>query len=204
MLKKILQIKKVLLSLQWIKKQTDMKKVIYTTDIDNYKYEDYLEYCESNEIEPQDEDSNDYWDWVSDMISLDIEDAYSNIDCNQDANTMVVITGTLGLWYGNPEIDPVFVESESEYHHTTKQRSYSSALSLAIKKCAEGMDDVECYLDDETGCVEVIGHHHDGTNRFCIRKLSEFGKSAKDDAEYEDNYNMTDEWFEKFTEDDLY
>lgn len=189
----------------WIKNQMNMKKVIYTTDIDNYKYEDYLEYCEANEIEPCSEDSQSYWDWVSEMISMDVEDAYSNIDCKQDAKTMVVITGTLGLWYGNPEIDPVFVESESEYHHATKQRSYSSALRLAIQKCAEGMDNVECYLNDETGCVEVIGHHHDGTNHFHIHKLSEFGKNAKDDAEYEDNLNeMEPLWFEKFTEEDLY
>ena len=189
----------------WIKNQMNMKKVIYTTDIDNYKYEDYLEYCEANEIEPCSENSQSYWDWVSEMISMDIEDAYSNIDCKQDANTMVVITGTLGLWYGNPEIDPVFVESESEYHHATKQRSYSSALRLAIQKCAEGMDNVECYLNDETGCVEVIGHHHDGTNHFHIHKLSEFGKNAKDDAEYEDNLDQMEPlWFEKFTEEDLY
>ena len=189
----------------WIKNQMNMKKVIYTTDIDNYKYEDYLEYCEANEIEPCSEDSQSYWDWVSEMISMDVEDAYSNIDCKQDANTMVVITGTLGLWYGNPEIDPVFVESESEYHHATKQRSYSSALRLAIQKCAEGMDNVECYLNDETGCVEVIGHHHDGTNHFHIHKLSEFGKNAKDDAEYEDNLDQMEPlWFEKFTEEDLY
>ena len=189
----------------WIKNQMNMKKVIYTTDIDNYKYEDYLEYCEANEIEPCSEDSQSYWDWVSEMISMDVEDAYSNIDCKQDVNTMVVITGTLGLWYGNPEIDPVFVESESEYHHATKQRSYSSALRLAIQKCAEGMDNVECYLNDETGCVEVIGHHHDGTNHFHIHKLSEFGKNAKDDAEYEDNLDQMEPlWFEKFTEEDLY
>ena len=189
----------------WIKNQMNMRKVIYTTDIDNYKYEDYLEYCEANEIEPCSEDSQSYWDWVYEMISMDVEDAYSNIDYKQDKNTTVVITGTLGLWNGRPDIEPVFVESESVFHYATKQRSYSSALTLAIQKCAEGMDDVECYLDDEAGYVEVIGHHHDGSNHFYIHKLSEFGKNAKDDAEYEDeDYNITDEWFEKFTEEDLY
>lgn len=182
-----------------------MRKTIYTTDTDNYRYEDYLEYCNDNGIEPVSEDSYDYYEWVSDMIGFDIDDAYANIDAKQDKNTTVVITGTLGLWNGRPDIEPVFVESESVFHHATKQRTYSSALTLAIKKCAEGMNDVECYLDDEAGCVEVIGHHHDGSNHFYIYKLSELGKIGKDNADYEgEDYNVNELWFDKFTEEDLY
>jgi hypothetical protein len=183
----------------------NMKKIIFTTDVLSYEYSDYVEHCKGNGVEPSSEDSQDFWDWVYEMIEFDMDDAYTNIDCKSDKNTTVVITGSLGLWNGRPDIEPVFVESESIFNSKTKQRIYDSALKLAIQKCGEGMNDVECYLDDETGCVEVIGHHHDGTNHFYIYKLSEFGRKAKEDAEdNEEDYNVTEEWFDKFTEEDLY
>lgn len=180
-----------------------MRKTIFSTDYSNYRYEDYLEYCELDGCEAGTEDSMDYYNWVSDMIDFDINDTFADFNIKQDANTTVIITGTLGLWNGRPDIEPVFVESDRIYNYSTGKNTYNSALTLAIKKCMDGMNDIDCYLDDETGYIEVIGHHHDGSNHFYIWKLSEFGKNTKANSE-DDDYVVTKEWFEPFKEEELF
>lgn len=41
------------------------------TGTDNsYKYEYYVEWCKENEMEPQGENSDDYWNWVNEFHKL--------------------------------------------------------------------------------------------------------------------------------------
>ena len=64
------------------------------------------------------------------------------------------ITGTLGLWTGIHEIEPVITDSNLK----------------AIYKCLQSADDFEIYRDNNDYVVNA--HHHDGTNKFRIHELS--------------------------------
>ena len=103
-----------------------------------------------NGIEPGEMESDEYYEWCADIVRENFEEDLDNIkDCKQ-YNVPVTITGTLGLWWGKPEIEPVEMDSVYE----------------AVKKCIGGGDYVEAYYND--GKIEVYVTHHDGTNCFTI------------------------------------
>lgn len=64
------------------------------------------------------------------------------------------ITGTLGLWTGTHEIEPVITDNNLK----------------AIYKCLQSADYFEIYKDDNDYIVNA--YHHDGTNRFRIHELA--------------------------------
>lgn len=125
-------------------------------------YSSYLEYCEANEFEPQGENSNDYWDFVSDCRTMEIEDMRDNMKYSKQCNEPVLITGSLGLWNGSPSIYPTRCET----------------LYEAIQRCFGSCDDLK--VEYENGVVYVKAYHHDGTNCFEIHKLSKKGIDATD------------------------
>ena len=121
-------------------------------DYDDYPYEQYVQECEDNDINPGSSDSQEYEDWVDMYVQEYWNDDLDNIKHCKEYQVPVVITGTLGLWWGSPEIEPVEVDSVYE----------------AIKKCIGGDSYfVTAYFDD--GKIEVHAHHHDGTNCFTIK-----------------------------------
>lgn len=185
----------------------DKKIVLLDTHNSEYLYEDYVDYCNGNNLEADDPFSQDYWDWVAMEIEADYDCRMSCIDYNVEVNDVFAITGTLGLWDGKKTICPVMVESMSEGYRVNGEykRTYRSGLRLAIDKCIEDTEYYRVEYDSERGCVEVYSYHHDGVNCFEIWKLSEFGRNAKADAdaEYED-YEVTKEWFGRIEESDLF
>ena len=195
--------KRILTFVTVIKTKLIMKKPIFISSRCTYDYESYLEYCEANDFTAGSEDSMEYWEYVSDMQKQDIEDALIFFDDNTDENARVMITGELGLWNGRKTIVPVVIESEKIYNSRVGYSVYSSALTRAVEKCMSNMDNVDCLFDDETGCVVVEAHHHDGCNTFYIKKLSDFGKNAMALSD-DDDYTITDEWFEPFKEEELF
>ena len=42
------------------------------------EYEDYKEHCEANDCEPQAENSQDYWDYVSEIRAMEYDDFISS------------------------------------------------------------------------------------------------------------------------------
>ena len=64
------------------------------------------------------------------------------------------ISGELGLWDGIHEIIPTTVDS----------------LKQAIMKCIKDHDNFE-ISGDELNKIDVLVHHHDGTNHFVITKV---------------------------------
>lgn len=206
MLQKYLRIKKRMRTFATvIKTKLIMRQPIFISSQCNYDYESYLEYCELNDFIAGTEDSMEYWEYVYDMQKNDIENALIHFDNNTDPNAKVMITGELGLWSGRKTIMPVVVESERIYNHQVGFAVYSSALTRAVEKCMDDMDSADCFYDDEEGCVVVEAHHHDGCNVFHIRKINDFGMSAMEDADDKDeDYNPTTEWFDKFTEVEVY
>ena len=146
------------------KNKTTYPKVVLcdTTYIPDYI--EYKEYCEENNCEPQAEDSQDYWDYVTEVRSMEYNDFISNMENSTQSNKPCLLTGSCGLWNGKHEIIP---------------HKFSDALS-AIKKAYGSCDDL--IVKQEDGIIKVKALHHDGSNRFEIVPLTEYGKeSLKDD-----------------------
>lgn len=161
-----------------------MKKKVSYNVIDTTvfpSYEDYVENCELFDCDPDDEDSQDYWDYASKVNDADYNEDMRAIEYSEDNEHRCVITGSLGLWNGRPAIKPVVCGS----------------LVKAIKKCFGSCDDLRVNFED--GVYKVSAIHHDGTNSFEIHKLSKKGNSV---AEKWDNGEVLDEvkphWFAKF------
>lgn len=139
-----------------------MKKYKPITYLDTYceggySYKDYVEDCEDNGIEPAEEDSNNYWSWIHMRVWGDVDDFFVNLRYTEWDKTPCVISGRLGLWWGEPVIENEMCDS----------------LGEAIKKCWGSCDDIEVTL--ENGVVHVSAMHHDETNYFEIRPLTARG-----------------------------
>lgn len=131
-----------------------MEKILLAESHPDFNYSEYVEYCEEMGIEPQGENSKGYWDWVSELSQIYFEEDVEQIGDNiTNAYETSVLSGSLGLWYGNREIEPLKFDS----------------LPDAIDKVLKSFDYdcvVRIYLDN--GKVTISCAHHDGTNHFEI------------------------------------
>lgn len=126
-----------------------------TFDDGEYSYSAYLEYCADFGLEPAGEYSAPYQMWVSEEIWNDVECFFINLrNAKGVVGESCVITGTLGLWWGRPEITPTVCEN----------------LASAVHKCIGDCDYYRVTSND--GVVYVEATHHDGTNSFEIRSVS--------------------------------
>jgi len=129
---------------------------------DTYTYEEYLEFCEVNDMEPKDENSEDYWNWVYDECQIDYECFFDNMSYSKAEHGKYVITYSLGLWCGN--------------RMGYREKIYNS-LSEAIKDALNSSRDYEDYsVEYDNGNIIVCGYHHDGRNYMTIRLLSKHGE----------------------------
>lgn len=124
-------------------------------------YESYVDYCECNEVEPQGEDSEDFYDYVALMQTEEWTDLKTNLKyAKGESNEPCVILGSIGTWQGNREIQAVVCDNVLD----------------AITKCFGSCDDMDARM--KKGVIEVNAYHHDGTNSFEIYKLSKKGIDA--------------------------
>ena len=142
---------------------------ILTTDLDpsDFAYEEYVQECEVNGIEPQGSNSDDYWDWMQRITDENYEQDLENIAECKAYNTKVCINGTLGLWYGKVRTCTFVYDNVAD----------------AIKNCiGRDAQDIDVFYDN--GHIEVQVHHHDGTNIYDIYALSKKGerKAANGDG----------------------
>lgn len=176
--------------------------LIDTTDL-GLTYADYVDFCEANEITPEPEESNDYYNWLGEETNREIEDFFENLryaNCNE---TPVLITGTLGLWNGRKEIYPMMMESDDYQTKDGKGRYMKPAIYLAVQKCINGMDDFKVEVSE--GEIIVHGYHHDGTNVLTINKMSTRGiEMAHNYIENGKRLEPKSYWIAKFRETDLY
>jgi hypothetical protein len=117
-------------------------------------YECYLDFCELNECEPQGDDSEDYWSYVSTQRQWDLEDFIESIKGDSD---YWIITGSVGLWSGRRDIYQTMVYGFED----------------AIKKCLGREDYIKVIKKGSV--VEVNTYHHDGSNCFELRALTAIG-----------------------------
>lgn len=136
-----------------------MKKSYVLFDSRELKtYDEYLEFCEMNNIEPQGEDSEHYYEIVGYLKSWDYDVLLSNIKHCVYNRQKWAVEGTLGLWNGQREIVPKVFDS----------------LFEAIIACTHRCDYIKITKDYST--IEVEAIHHDGTNRFTLKCLSDLGE----------------------------
>lgn len=124
-----------------------------------------------------------------DFIDFESECIFNDLKHSQLNNEMYVICGTLGTWRGPRSVERL--EPENLYN----------AVMLCLKNC----DDYSIYCDN--GEIHIKAAHHDGTNEFYIKMLSQKG------IENLANYNAGGWWdffdtsdpanFEKITQDYL-
>lgn len=159
------------------------RELIKTTYYDSMawmdlSYQDYLEWCEEMDVEPAEDESQEFIDWCIRECECDWDDFKANMKYSAYANAPCMITGALGLWWGRPTIKPV----------------YCGSIIEAIEKCSDSCDDIEVKLED--GHLEVLAKHHDGTNVFEIHILSKKGieRVACADRNYDD-YDIKPYWF---------
>ena len=137
--------------------KTNEKEIVF---LDTYgegdrSYSDYVEWCKEMGIEPAEEDSGIYWDWIRQEIDDDVECFFENLKYETGVTSKpCVITGSLGLWWGRPTIEP----------------TECSDLAGAVRRCWGDCDAVKVTGLD--GVVYVEAYHHDGTNHFEIRPKS--------------------------------
>ena len=137
-------------------------------DTDDFTREDYEAYCEDNYLEAGDED--DFFDWCAEETQANYEADMENIETCREYNVPVLVTGTLGLWWGHPEIKPVRFDSVAD----------------AIHSCVERSDSYDVLAEYSDGVIILNCYHHDGCNSFIIKALSKKG-IAKQYAEYKEH-----------------
>ena len=124
-------------------------------------YELYKEWCELNEVEPEEEDSKGYWNWFYEEIQFEVDDFFTNLKYNDYQQPCVVI-GSVGRWNGTFEIEQTRCDD----------------LSDAINKCWLGCDDI--IVTKRHSVIDVVALHHDGRCNFEVRLLSGLGEDRWD------------------------
>ena len=81
-----------------------IEQSLYTNDcLSNlYSYEEYKEYCKDMEKEVYPENSDPYWEWVSERDSFWWEELMVGLDVH--CNFPCIITGSVGTWRGRFDI----------------------------------------------------------------------------------------------------
>lgn len=140
--------------------------VLLDTDSSKYTLEDVRDWKEDDSIE---EDSEEYWDAVNDMIDLEIEDFKTDAAFDFDLGECLVMA-TAGLWNG--------YRDGAGIRTITSGQDILNCLSKDCDKCR--------VVLNENGLV-MYGYHHDGTNVYTFYKLNNNGVEYWE--KHEDDYN---------------
>ena len=128
-----------------------MITLIDTIENNGLTYEDYIEFCEDNDMTPYCEDSSEFYEWARETAMYDWDDFLDGLKYNRKSHIPCKVDGTLGLWNCHPSVGETF-----------------RTLRDAILACAGDCADIKvCY---DKGLIRVTGYHHDGTNTFSIRQ----------------------------------
>lgn len=155
--------------------------VIYDNHDVDYKdwFVEFKEWCECNDIDisKYDEDSDYFYDWVWDTLTIYWQDFICNLQHDKDNNVECVVRGKVGRWNGNFKIEP---------------KTFPT-LERAIYSCIKDCDYVT-ITQTEDGAIDIRATHHDGSNRFTIHKLNDLMYKVD-----EDEIDLTDEkYYDKF------
>lgn len=136
-----------------------MKKKVYRHQLidtfcdGGYSYEDYVESCEMNDIEPEEEGSNAYWEWIGEQLDEDWSCLLDNTKYGSN-NGKCMVYGKVGRWNGTFSVEPKIF----------------GTLVEAFKFLMQGYDAVQAWETNNE--IEFHGLHHDGTDIFYIRPMN--------------------------------
>lgn len=154
-------------------------------------YDDYLEWCDMNNIEPAEKDSSEYWNWVYEEVDNTIDCDLMNMEYSKIKDRLFVITGAVQLWNGRPTIKPVFMRG----------------LVDVIKKVwGRGDRHFLIELDTKEGIITSRLWSHDdpmGGTRFEVRMLNKNGEkwyAAAEERGEEDEIEINNRWWSKITD----
>ena len=154
-------------------------------------YNDYLECCEDNGVEPAGEGSSEYWDWVYEEVDNTIDCDLKNMEYSKIKDRLFVITGAVQLWDGRPTIKPVFMRG----------------LVDVIKKIwGSGERHFLIELDTKKGIITSRLWSHDdpmGSTHLEVRMLNKNGEkwfAAAEERGDEDRIEVNSRWVEKITD----
>lgn len=154
------------------------KRIIF----DNYDvYSDYVEEATAGLITPEGEEPaiDEIYDLCNQYAADIWDDERTSLESFFDKpNTTWLLMGTLGLWNGNFAGGFTF-------------EAFNEMFLKAAKDC-------DCWsLWDENGHFYLKCSHHDGTNMFEIRKVTEAGQELLENWEYSDSedplYNYSEQ-----------
>lgn len=147
--------------IKWLKSRPNcLANVMDTTYIPTY--EDFVEYCkeenydmDEDELDIPEDDSDEYWEWAMAEKEFCQECDRDNLKWAKIAGRKCedmefLITGSLGLWWGHPEI----------------QGEVMWGLDAVIDRCFTGCEDA--VINYDTKAIYIDAYHHDGCNSFTI------------------------------------
>ena len=154
-------------------------------------YEDYLEWCDMNNIEPANKNSSEYWDWVYEEVDYTIDCDIMNMEYSKIKDRLFVITGAVQLWNVRPTIKPVFMRG----------------LVDVIKKIwGSGDRHFLIELDTKEGIITSRLWSHDypmGNTMLEARMLNKNGEkwlAAAEERGDEDEIEINNRWWSKITD----
>lgn len=152
--------------------KTTAKKVKNIVLFDNYNGYDFenmkKSLAEFNERDIESISDDEVWDAISDEESEDYDNTKWVLKSIFGDNEKVIVRGTCGTWQGNRDAINIFDNIEKALNACTKDCDY-------IKIEVEGRK------------VKVKSSHHDGTNNFEIKKVTDKGKRLYDNWNYQDS-----------------
>lgn len=143
------------------KDKKDENLITLYDSLQDYEECDVRDMCEANEWPVPKEGTTEWYDITRIMNDNDWEAFEDEMKSCKLAEEGVVITGTHGLWWGRPEIKPVWKDN----------------LFEAIMKCFGSCDYLKVALNKKEGVLEVNAIHHDGTNHYQIHALNKKGRA---------------------------
>lgn len=137
--------------LKWIATRPEGRAFLLDSSDDGFSYDDYVAFCEINDLTPRGEDSEDFFRWKRDECAINFDEDLAQLKGSRHLKGPVVVTGTVGRWNGSfdivPEVFPSFAD--------------------AYKKIA-GRDILDIRASYDTRCIHVEAAHHDATNLFQV------------------------------------
>lgn len=124
-----------------------------------YGRESFEDYCSACETDYKAESDDDWYRWAEDESRMDLDYFRENIRYSKECRSSVIVEGSLGLWWGRPQIE---------------QRFFFN-IEDAIDACIDGAYDV--IIKKAGNRLEVTNRHHDGSDEYTITFLSSLGES---------------------------